>query len=96
MESSSSASSSSVLGASHTTDLAERFSRRIRGLVQEHSATLGIQLSGFFMLLLYGLPVAYGLFWVCDKLVGVRASAEDEHAGLDLAEHGLEAYGKDQ
>ena len=26
----------SVLGASHTTEMAERFSRRIRGLVQEH------------------------------------------------------------
>ena len=35
----------SVLGASHTTDLAERFSRRIRGLVQEHGATLGVALS---------------------------------------------------
>ena len=34
-----------VLGASHTTELAERFSRRIRGMVQEHSSTLGIKLS---------------------------------------------------
>jgi predicted phage terminase large subunit-like protein len=35
----------SVLGASHTTDLAERFSRRIRGLVLEHGTTLGIAVS---------------------------------------------------
>ena len=32
----------SVLGASHTTEMAERFSRRIRGMVQEHGSTLGI------------------------------------------------------
>ncbi len=35
----------SVLGASHTSDFAERFSRRIRGMVQEHGATLGTNLS---------------------------------------------------
>ena len=35
----------SVLGASHTTEMAERFSRRIRGMVQEHGSTLGIKLS---------------------------------------------------
>ena len=35
----------SVLGASHTSDFAERFSRRIRGMVQEHGAALGIALS---------------------------------------------------
>ena len=34
-----------VLGASHTSDFAERFSRRIRGMVQEHGTTLGISLS---------------------------------------------------
>jgi predicted phage terminase large subunit-like protein len=34
-----------VLGASHTTEMAERFSRRIRGMVQEHGATLGTNLS---------------------------------------------------
>ncbi len=57
--------------------------------------TLGIQFAGFITLLLYGLPVAYGMFWLCDKLIGVRVSAEDEHRGLDISEHGLEAYPKD-
>jgi predicted phage terminase large subunit-like protein len=33
---------SSVLAASHTTELAERFGRRVRNLCNEHSATLGI------------------------------------------------------
>jgi predicted phage terminase large subunit-like protein len=34
-----------VLAASHTTDLAERWGRRIRNLVSEHSAILGISLA---------------------------------------------------
>ena len=35
----------SVLGCSHTSDFSERISRRIRGMVQTHGATLGIALS---------------------------------------------------
>ena len=34
-----------MLGASHTTEMATRFSRRIRGMVQSHGATLGIALN---------------------------------------------------
>jgi predicted phage terminase large subunit-like protein len=33
----------SLLAASHTTELAEKWGRRVRNLVNEHSATLGIQ-----------------------------------------------------
>ena len=40
----------------------------------------------------YGLPVAYAMFKICDKVVGVRSKPEDERTGLDRAEHGLEAY----
>jgi Amt family ammonium transporter len=54
--------------------------------------TFGIQLCGFVALLVYGLPAGYGIFWLCDKLIGVRSAPEDEHQGLDQAEHGLEAY----
>ena len=35
----------SILAASHTTELAEKWGRRIRNLVSEHSATLGISLA---------------------------------------------------
>jgi len=34
-----------VLGASHTTELANRWGRKIRGIVEEHSAILGCSLS---------------------------------------------------
>jgi Amt family ammonium transporter len=54
--------------------------------------TLGIQICGFLALVVYGLPVSYAMFKICDKLIGVRSKPEDERTGLDLAEHGLEAY----
>jgi len=54
--------------------------------------TLGIQICGFLALVVYGLPVSYAVFKICDKLIGVRSKPEDERTGLDLAEHGLEAY----
>ena len=57
--------------------------------------TIGIQLAGFVALLVYGLPMAYGAFKIADKVAGVRPSAEDEQMGLDLAEHGMEAYPSD-
>jgi predicted phage terminase large subunit-like protein len=35
----------SVIAASHTTELAEKWGRRVRNLIAEHSATLGVELS---------------------------------------------------
>jgi Amt family ammonium transporter len=54
--------------------------------------TLGIQFSGLVVLVLYGVPAAYAIFKICDRLVGVRTTPEEEREGLDLSEHGLEAY----
>src|SRR6185312_5444923 len=34
-----------VVAASHTAELAERFGRRVRNIVNEHSATLGLELA---------------------------------------------------
>ena len=34
-----------IIAASHTAELAERFGRRVRNLINEHSATLGISLA---------------------------------------------------
>jgi Amt family ammonium transporter len=33
------------------------------------------------------------LFWVLKHTIGLRVSAEEEHEGLDLMEHGLRGYG---
>src|SRR5262244_1747617 len=39
------ARSHAILAASHTTDLAERWGRRVRNLITRHSATLGLRLA---------------------------------------------------
>jgi Amt family ammonium transporter len=57
--------------------------------------TLGIQVLGFLSVFAYGLPAGYLVFKLCDKLVGVRSSADDERMGLDRAEHNIEAYPDD-
>jgi Amt family ammonium transporter len=57
--------------------------------------TLGIQIAGFLALLAYGVPAAFATFKICDKLIGLRSSPDDERQGLDVAEHGLEAYPTD-
>ena len=54
--------------------------------------TLGIQICGFLSLLVYGLPAGYFIFKVCDWMVGVRSTPDEERQGLDMAEHNIEAY----
>ena len=54
--------------------------------------TLAIQLVGLVALLLWAVPTALLTFKLIDKSVGARVSPEDEAQGLDLAEHGIEAY----
>jgi ammonium transporter, Amt family len=62
------------------------------GLLAGHSAQLGIQ--GIAVLAAAGLAVlgTTVIFWVLRVVFGVRAAVRDEIAGLDLAEHGEEAY----
>ena len=57
--------------------------------------TFGIQLLGFFALVVYGLPAGYGIFKLCDLLIGVRSTPDEEREGLDMAEHNIEAYPRD-
>ena len=37
-------------------------------------------------------PAAFILFFVVDKVVGIRVSEKEEIGGLDVGEHGMEAY----
>ena len=54
--------------------------------------TLGIELCGMVALLLWAIPCGWLMFKLIDKLVGCRVSPEEEAQGLDLSEHGIEAY----
>jgi Amt family ammonium transporter len=37
-------------------------------------------------------PTIFITFWVIKKTMGLRASREEELKGLDIPEHGMEAY----
>jgi Amt family ammonium transporter len=37
-------------------------------------------------------PVSFLIFWVLKKTIGIRVSEAEEIKGLDIGEHGMEAY----
>ena len=53
---------------------------------------LRAQLIGGGFTVVYTLAASIAVFWVVDKLVGLRVSEEDEEQGLDLAEHAEAGY----
>jgi Amt family ammonium transporter len=53
---------------------------------------IGVQLLGIGACFLWVFPAAFLMFKLIDKTVGLRVSAEEEMEGLDLAEHGGNAY----
>jgi len=55
-------------------------------------AQLGIQALGCFAVVAFVFVSMGGVFIAIDKIVGLRVSREEELRGLDVGEHGLEAY----
>ncbi|QDT31480.1 ammonium transporter [Thalassoglobus polymorphus] len=53
---------------------------------------LGIQALGVAAAFLWAFPVSFAIFTVIKMTVGLRASEEEEHIGLDISEHGMVAY----
>jgi len=53
---------------------------------------LAAQLAGVAVVAIWSTVVTYGLLRLCDALVGLRVSAEEESDGLDLSSHGERAY----
>jgi Amt family ammonium transporter len=53
---------------------------------------LMIQLMGVGTTFLWTFPICFALFWAIKKTMGLRVSADEEIEGLDLTEHGAEAY----
>jgi len=62
------------------------------GLLDGHPAQIGYQLVGIAMAWAFALVGTVVLLKITDLLVGVRASEDQEIEGLDLTEHGEEAY----
>ena len=61
-------------------------------LLDGHPAQIGYQLVGIAMAWAFALVGTVVLLKITDLLVGVRASEDQEIEGLDLTEHGEEAY----
>ena len=53
---------------------------------------LGIQSLGIISVFGWCMVTGFGLFYVIKHLVGLRVSREEELRGLDIDEHGMEAY----
>jgi Amt family ammonium transporter len=53
---------------------------------------LGIQILGAGTAFVWAFGLGLILFWIISKTVGLRVSAEEEMKGLDIGEHGMEAY----
>ncbi len=53
---------------------------------------LGIQALGVLVGFVWAFGLGLILFWTIKKTVGIRVSEEEELRGLDIGEHGMEAY----
>jgi Amt family ammonium transporter len=53
---------------------------------------LGAQALGVGAAFLFVFSISLGAFWLIKKTVGLRVTAEEEEAGLDIAEHGMYGY----
>lgn len=54
--------------------------------------TVMVQLKGTAAISAFAFIAAGGTFFILKMIMGVRVSAEEEHEGLDIAEHGSPAY----
>ncbi|APW63008.1 ammonium transporter [Paludisphaera borealis] len=62
------------------------------GLFQGNADLIAVQFVGAGVVVAYTFVVTAGLLIAVDRLLGLRASPEDEELGLDLAEHGQRGY----
>ena len=64
----------------------------VAGLIAGQSGQLIAQLIDVGVVLVWGLGTGFLLFGLLKATIGLRASREEELAGLDVPEHGTEAY----
>ncbi len=62
------------------------------GLEYDLLGTLGIQALGIVVAFAWTFIVAFGMFKLIDRVIGLRVSHEEETQGLDIGEHGSTAY----
>lgn len=64
----------------------------VSGLIVGNFAQIGIQAIGAAAIAAWALVMGYVMFAVLKATIGLRASDREQIEGLDIAEHGLEAY----
>lgn len=52
----------------------------------------GVQALGALSAFVWAFGIGLLLFYAISKIAGLRVSAEEELKGLDIGEHGMEAY----
>jgi Amt family ammonium transporter len=62
------------------------------GLLLGNPGQFGLQLIAVATTLVYCFVVAFILFKIVDATLGLRVNEDDEYAGLDLSQHGENAY----
>ena len=55
-------------------------------------ANFGVQIFGILAVCAFAFIFSFALFFLLKCIMGVRVSEEEEHEGLDVAEHGSPAY----
>ncbi|MEK7282018.1 MAG: adenylate cyclase, partial [Chloroflexota bacterium] len=64
----------------------------VKGLITGHGSQLLLQLVDIGALIAWVGITMFLTFWLIKKTIGLRASKEEELEGLDVPEHGIEAY----
>ncbi|MBI4297944.1 MAG: ammonium transporter [Chloroflexi bacterium] len=64
----------------------------VSGLIKGQAGQLALQIIDIAVLLAWALGTGFLTFWAIKKTIGLRASREEELEGLDVPEHGMEAY----
>jgi Amt family ammonium transporter len=64
----------------------------VSGLIDGNVGQLLLQLVDIAACIAWVAPTAFLTFWIIKKTIGLRASRKEELEGLDVPEHGIEAY----
>ena len=67
----------------------------VQGLITGHAGQLVLQIIDVAVLFAWVAPTMFLTFWIIKKTIGLRASRKEELQGLDIPEHGMEAYAVD-
>ena len=68
----------------------------VSGLITGHAGQLVLQLVDIGTLIAWVAPTVFITFWLIKKTTGLRASRKEELQGLDIPEHGIEAYPEEE